>query len=138
MTEMEIQERISQINEEYAQLKELINCEPPIFEAIGESGDIKVTIVGYCKDGRKMSAEKVIKHNESLDWISDTFSYPAHIGLHSKDIALNGLECAYFDKFGYLMVEHDLSTEKYTIKPEEKRQEITELLKTKLGKKLKI
>lgn len=133
----EIQERINQILDEYAQLPQIENCEPPELEVINEKGDIKVTIFGYTHDGRKKIAEKIIASTDSLEWIADTFNYPDYIGRQSKDIATEGLKMAHFDRDGNLIIVRDDSTEKFKIK-EKHREEIVSNLKAKLGKKLKV
>jgi hypothetical protein len=142
MEEAIIHERINDIIAEYSQLKELENCDVE-FLSLNDKGDIKVTIIGRdtgignVSDSRREIAERTIRFTEPLDFISDTIFYPGVFGTHSKDIALEALRIAYFDIYGYLILEHtDGSMEKFTVK-EKNVDAVKEILKVKLGKKFK-
>jgi hypothetical protein len=97
-------------------------------EAVGEKGDVKVTLK---KQGATF--ERTIKHDEPLDFISDTFFYPDTFSHHSKDISLHRLRMAYFNEFGRLVVERDDTTEVFKVQ-DRHRDKVTEILKEKLGK----
>jgi len=138
MNEEIINNRIQLMIDEFSQLPEMVNCNPPTFEVLNDKGDIKVTVFGITHDGRKKSAEKVFAFNDPLDSICDLFSYPEWIGRLSKDIASNSVRIAYFDEYGNLMVQHlDGSMEKFKIK-EKHKEEIVNNLRNLLGDKLKI
>ena len=122
--------RIQEISDEYAQLKELDRYDLTL-EAIGDKGDVKVTLK---KQGATF--ERTIKHDESLDFISDTFYYPDTFSHHSKDISLNRLRMAYFNEFGELIVEREDSTEVFKVQ-DRHREKVTEILKEKMGNKFK-
>ena len=135
MTEMEILARIDEINLEYTQLSQLKDYDLTL-EAIGDKGDVKVTL----RKG-EISFEKTIAPTDSLEWICDTFSYPEIFSLASKDIALDGLKMAYFDSFGRLVVERQAkgypsATEIFKIK-DHQRDKIKELLREQFGSKFK-
>jgi hypothetical protein len=125
-----IMNRIQEISDEYAQLKELDKYDLTL-EAIGEHGDVKVTLK---KQGATF--ERTIKHNEPLGFISDTFFYPDTYSHNSKDISLNRLRVAYFNEFGKLVVERDDSTEVFRVQ-DRHREKVTEILKEKMGNKFK-
>lgn len=125
-----IMNRIQEISDEYAQLKELDRYDLTL-EAVGEHGDVKVILK---KQGATF--ERTIKHDESLDFISDSFFYPDTITPHSKDISLHRLRMAYFNEFGNLVVERDDSTEVFRVQ-DRHREKVTEILKEKMGNKFK-
>jgi hypothetical protein len=134
----QIQNRIQAIIDEYSQLPQSEFCEPPMFEVLNEEGDIKMTLAGVTSFGTRKTAEKVILATDDLSTISDTFRYPEYIGRQSKDIASDAVKIAYFDHYGYLIVEYiGGGTERFKIK-EKHREEIIEKLKNNLGKKLKV
>ena len=122
--------RIQEISDEYAQLKELDRYDLTL-EAVGEHGDVKVTLK---KKGATF--ERTIKYNEPLDFISDSFQYPDVITPNSKDISLKGLKMAYFNEFNKLVVERTDSTEVFRVQ-DRHRAKVTEILKEKLGKYFK-
>lgn len=121
-----IMNRISQIMEEYAQLKNLADYDLTL-EAIGDSGDVSITL----KKGL-ITFERTICFKEDLSFVSETFSYPDTFHPRSKDIALDTLEIAYFNELGRLVVEHKDSTEVFKVK-DAQRDEVRDLLKEKLG-----
>lgn len=125
-----VMNRIQEISDEYAQLKELDKYDLTL-EAVGEHGDVKVTLK---KQGATF--ERTIKHDESLDFISDSFNYPDTYSHHSKDISLNRLRMAYFNEFGKLVVERDDTTEVFRVQ-DRHREKVTEILKEKMGSKFK-
>ena len=142
MEESIIHERINDIIMEYSQLKEMENCDIE-FLSLNDKGDIKVTIigrdngVGNVSESRREIAERTIRFTEPLDFITDTITYPQVFGLHSKDIALDALKIAYFDIYGYLILDHvDGSMEKFTVK-DKNVEAVKEVLRVKLGKKFK-
>ena len=122
--------RIQEISDEYAQLPQLDKYDLTL-EAVGTHGDVKVTLK---KQGATF--ERTIKHNESLEWISDTFQYPDTFSHNSKDISLKGLKMAYFNEFNKLVVERTDSTEIFRVQ-DRHREKVTEILKAKLGKHFK-
>lgn len=125
-----IMNRINQIMDEYAQLKNLADYDLTL-EAVGNSGDVNVTL----KKGL-VTFERTIGLKEDLSFISDTFSYSDTFHPRSKDIALNTLKIAYFNELGKLVVEHDDSTEVFKVK-DAQREEVKSILKEKLGNKFK-
>ena len=141
MEESIIHERINDIIMEYSQLKEMENCDIE-FLSLNDKGDIKVTIIGRDTGegnvswSRREIAERVIRFTEPLDFISDTITYPQVFGLHSKDIALDDLKMAYFDIYGYLVLDRDGGMEKFTVK-DKNVEAVKEVLRVKLGKKFK-
>ena len=141
MEESIIHERINDIIMEYSQLKEMENCDIE-FLSLNDKGDIKVTIVGRdngmgnVSESRREIAERTIRFTEPLDFITDTITYPQVFGLHSKDIALDDLKMAYFDVYGYLILDRDGGMEKFTVK-DKNVEAVKEVLRVKLGKKFK-
>lgn len=133
MTEMEIQQRMTTIINEYSQLKQFDHCDLTL-EAMDNQGNVKVTIVSVNRPQDK--AERIIAPTESLEFITDTFCYPNTYSVRSKDIALTGLKIAYFDHWGDLIVERDDTTEKFKVKPINKQAVIDKLTK-RLGDKFK-
>lgn len=125
-----IMNRINQIMDEYAQLKNLTDYDLTL-EAIGNSGDVNITL----KKGL-ITFERTIGYKEPLDFIADTFTYPDTFHPRSKDIALDTLKIAYFNELGRLVVEHDDSTEIFKVK-DAQREEVKSILKEKLGNKFK-
>ena len=128
--EEHIMNRVNQIMEEYASLKQTADFDLSL-EAVGSSGDVKVILK---KDNS--SIERVIGFKESLEWISDTFNYADTFHPRSKDMCLKALKIAYFDSWGRLVVEHDDSTEVFKVK-DAQREEVKAILKEKLGNKFK-
>lgn len=135
-----INNRIQQMIEEYSQLAQSRFCDPPSFEVLNDEGDIKMTIWGFTKDGRKLSAEKIFALTDDISNISDLFVYPDYIDKSSKDIYYKGVRTSYFDTDGNLIVEHaDKSgggTERFKIR-EKHRDETISKLKDLLKDKLK-
>jgi len=134
MEEETVMERIDEILQEYAQLPQMVNYNLSL-EAVGDKGDVKVSLAGKSKGGDAL-IERVIAHNEPLDFITDTFYYPNTFTPRSRLMSLKGLRMAYFDIDGNLIVEHDLSTELFKVNSKQK-EEVTLLLKEKLGDKFK-
>lgn len=127
-----IMERMQEITDEYAQLPEMEYCDLTLEAA--DNGDIKVLITGQSKGNE--TAERVITAGEDLDFISETFYYPKTITPRSKPISKEGLVCLYYDEFGYLIVERHLSEERFKVNPDQ-REEVTNILRERFGKKLK-
>lgn len=130
MTENEMETRINQINEEFALLPQMEDYDLTL-EAIGEEGDVKVTL----RKGQ-ITFEKTFGITDDLDTICDTFGYPETISPRSKDIALNGLEMACFNESNDLVVIRKGTTEKFKVR-EHHREEVIAILREKLGKKFK-
>ena len=122
--------RIQEISDHYAELPQMDRYDLSL-EAVGDNGDVHVTLK---KQG--VTFEKLIKHNDDLDWISDTFSHPDTFSHHSKDISLNRLKTAYFDVYGRLMVVRDDSVEMFKVQ-DRHRERVIEILKEKMGNKFK-
>ena len=138
MEEKDIQKRMDDIIVEYAALPQM-NTFDLTLEVANENGDIDVTITGEDIKGDSrvgFRAKKTIPFNDSLDFILDTFSYPNTFGPRSKDIVSTAVRVAYFDKLGYLMVEHDDSTEKFAVK-EKNFGAVKAILKKNLKDKFK-
>jgi hypothetical protein len=110
--------------------------EPPILEAVGDKGDIKLTLKGINSTGRYNTATKIIDHKESLDSLRDVISYPATITPNSHPIEVDGVKMAYFDNSGYLVVEHEDSTEQFKVQAKH-RGKVFDMLKKSLGNKFK-
>ena len=138
MTEMEIEERMSEICNEYSQLKELDRYSLTL-EALGDNGDISVTM----EDG-VYKIERVIGITEPLDFISSTFRYDEYLTPTTADISLNRLKRAYFDNLGRLMVERDSyfpafpggTSEVFRVRSAHKGR-VKAILKERLGNKFK-
>ncbi len=128
--EEHIMNRIKEIMEEYSTLPQLDRYDLSL-EAIGDKGDVNVTL----KKGNTVF-ERTIKHDEPLDWISDTFEYPEYITPNSKDISLHGLKMAYFNEFGRLVVERTDTVEVFKVQDRHKER-VKDILKEKLGNKFK-
>lgn len=125
--------RIQEIISAYSELPELKTYNLSV-EAINDfSGDVKVTITR----GHTVF-EREIRHNESLEWVRDTFTYPNTITPRSLDFNAHAIKSAYLNEFGDLVVNHhDGTIENFRIKYEQK-DKIIEKLKLNLGKKLKL
>jgi hypothetical protein len=110
MNEEEMESRLTEISNEYAQLPQLA-----VWDLTLEStnkGDVKVLL----KQGIN-TIERTIGHKEPLDFISDTFNYPATISPRSKQPCLESIESGHFDEFGKLIVcRKDGTQEKFTLK----------------------
>lgn len=126
-----IMNRIKEIMEEYSTLPQLDKYDLSL-EAIGEKGDVIVTL----KKGNTVF-ERTIKHDDPLDFISDTFVYPEYITPNSKDISLKGLKMAYFNEFNKLVVERDDTVEVFKVQ-DRHRERVKEMLKEKMGDKFKL
>lgn len=124
--EEHIMNRINQIMDEYAQLKQLNDFELTL-EAVGNSGDVNVLL----KKG-DFTIERLIGYKEPLDFVGETFGYPNTFHPRSRDIALNSVKSAYFGDYGDLVVNHEDSTEVFKVK-DAQRDEVKDLLKEKLG-----
>lgn len=122
--------RICEIMEEYSQLPQLDRYDLTL-EAVGDSGDVKVTL-----KNKGITFEKTIRREEPLDFVSDTFYYPDTITPNSKDICLKGLKMAYFNEFGRLMVVRDDSEEVFKVQ-DRHRERVADNLRSKLGKLFK-
>jgi len=125
-----IMNRIKEIMDEYSQLQELDKYDLSL-EAVDDKGDVMATL----KKG-KTTFERLIHHDEPLDFISDTFEYPEYITPNSKDISLKGLKMAYFNEFGRLVVERTDTVEVFKVQDRHKER-VTEILRNKLGKYFK-
>jgi hypothetical protein len=126
--EEQIMKRLDEITSEFAQLKQLDHFDLTL-EPIGDNGDVNVTL----KRGT-VTFERLIGYREPLEWISDTFYYPDTFTPQSKDIATTGLQGAYFGKWGDLIIQRDGTQEILRVK-DAQRDEVTAILKAKLGKK---
>ena len=118
--------RLEDIISEYAQLPQLDKFDLEIESY--SNGDVLVQI----KRGT-VNFKRLIGHNEPLDWIVDTFSYPDTFTPQSKDINTTDLLGAYFGDWGDLIVVKKDSTEIFRVK-DSQREEIATILKAKLGK----
>jgi len=128
--------RLEEINEEFAQLPQIEWCDMTL-EVVGDNGDVKVTLIGNPEViGRRTIIEKTFALHEPLESVRDTFGYPDTFTPRSRDISLKGLRMAYFDIYGSLIVERDDATEKFRVK-DSHREEVSEILKRKLGNKFK-
>ena len=121
--------RMLQIINEYSQCKEFDNYDLCL-DAL-DHGDVKVTIK---KPG--VTFERTIRFNESLSFITDTFSYPPTITPTSKDIASNSVKMAYFNSWGNLIVEHEDSVEEFKVQSKHK-DKVVGILRDRLGSKFK-
>lgn len=133
MNEETMQERIGEITDAYAVLPQMEYSDLTL-EAIGSNGDVRVTISLDGIRGHKNTIEKTIKFKDSLDFITDTFGYPNTFTPRSRDIALDGLKTAYFDVFGYLIVEREDSQEVFKVK-DSHRVDIEAILRDRIGDK---
>ena len=141
MTEQEINNRISEILDAYAEvLTDEIDTVTvdAVMKDDKPTGDVNVYLSGVTTYGVRKSAERVIGVSDDLHWISDLFHYPEYFGRQSKEIASESVKMAYFDIFGNLVINHsDGSVEKFKIR-DEHRKEIVLKLKDNLGNKLKL
>ncbi len=128
-------ERIQEISDQYAELPQLNDYNLSL-EAVGEEGDVLATLI---KEGTiRITFEKLIKHDDDLGFISDTFSYSDTFTPRSKDFASNKVKMAYFGIYGDLMVEHtDGTLEKFKVKDEQK-EAVAEKLRRNLGNRVKL
>jgi hypothetical protein len=127
MEEKEMENRMSEIQSEYAQLPQLDR-----FDLSLESrpdGGVSVSL-----DHGDNKIRRVIAPKEDLSFIGDTFFYPNTFTPRSKMISTDGLREAYFDKYGYLVVVHDNSTESFKVASHQK-EEVSVRLKEHLGDK---
>jgi hypothetical protein len=109
-TEEEMEARINEISNEYAQLPQLAHWDLSL-EAIGK-GNVKV-LLKY----KINTIERVIGYKESLDFISDTFNYPDTISPRSKTPQLESVTGGHFDDFGKMIIRRkDGTQEKFTLK----------------------
>jgi len=137
VTEEQIRQRMDEILEELSQHEEFNDCFPTL-EALGDKGDIRITLVGRPKmKGRRKLAEKVLAFSEPLTSLQDTFNYPNVYGPRSKDFNAESIRAAYINLWGDLMIEHtDGTVEEFRVKSEN-LEAVKEKLRTNLGKKLK-
>ena len=123
--------RIQEILEAYSECKEL-NRYDLALEAINDQGDVKVLI-----KGKRDSFERVIKHDEPLDWVKDTFYTDNLLMARSYPFNVNSVKVAYINEFGKLCVEHnDGNIEEWRIRSDQ-HDTIVKKLKDNLGKKFK-
>lgn len=137
VTEEQIRQRMDEILDELSQHEEFNDCYPTL-EALGDKGDIRITLVGRpMMKGRRKLAEKVLAFNEPLTILQDTFNYPNVYGPRSKDFNAASVKATYFGPYGDLMVEHtDGTVEEFRVK-HENLELVKEKLRANLGKKLK-
>jgi hypothetical protein len=127
-----IMERIQEITEQYSELPQLEKYDLTL-EAVGENGDVRATLK---KGGTTF--EKLIKIDDDLGFIEDTFSYPNTFTPRSKDFAVDSVKMAYFGIYGDLMVEHkDGTVEQFKVKDDQK-ESIAKKLRANLGDKIKL
>ncbi len=126
-----IQQRMVAILNEYSQLPQFDRYDLQL-EAVDSSGAVQVTITDTRRPNNWM--KKLIKPNDSLDFVGDTFGYPNTYSVRSKDIAPESVKRAYFDIYGTLIVEHPDSVEAFKVKPANK-DEVVKELSLKLGSK---
>ena len=141
MTEQEINNRISEILDAFAEVL-TDEIDTVTIDAVMKddkpTGDVNVYLSGVTSYGVKKTAERTIGLTDNLEWISDLFHYPEYFGRQSKEIASESVKMAYFDVLGNLVVNHsDDSVEKFKIKDKHK-EEIFVKLKNNLGNKLKL
>ena len=125
-----IQNRMTAIMNEFSQLKQMDRFDLSL-EAL-EHGAVKVRITDEKRKGDW--AERVISREEDLAFIGHTFNYPITFTPNSKMFNIDTVKEAHFDRDGYLMVTHDDSTERFKVDAKQK-DEVSELLKSKLGSK---
>jgi hypothetical protein len=130
MDEIMIEARVNEISEEYSQLLQLNDFNLTL-EAIGEDGTVKATLTRG-----ETVFEKTIAPDESLDFISDTFSYPDTITPRSKEISANDLKRVFFDTSGYLWTIRKGTEERFKVK-DSHRAEVSEILRNRFGNKFK-
>ena len=134
---MEIQERMQDIINEYAQIVHDIG--DISLEHVGEDGDVRVVLTKITDKGKR-TATRHIAYDEPLDFISETFHYPNTFTPRSRDISLEDVKMAYFNDLGDLIVERESAyfgtTEGFKVKHEQ-MDEVAEILRVKLGKKFK-
>lgn len=137
MDELIMQERIEDIIAEYSQLPQLSDFDLAVTE-VGDKGDVYV-----CLSKGEHKIEKTFALTDSLEHVSETFKYSDNLTLRNCDLALNGLKMAYFDELGYLVFERERgndafgTTERFKVASKQK-EAIVEILKVKLGNKLKV
>lgn len=127
-----VEERVAQIMHEYAQLPQL-NKFNITLEAIDDLGNVEVKL----HRGENLM-EIMIGAEDDLSFISETFNYSERFTPRSKDIRTDGLKTAHFDELGYLIIEREAkgfpsTVERFKVSKEQ-REEVTEILKQKLGK----
>lgn len=130
ISEMETQRRMDAIITEFSTLKQTERFNLSL-EAL-EDGSVKVLLTDEKRPYDK--AERVITPHEDISFISDAFDYPPTFSARSKMFNTSTLKEAHFDHDGYLIVVHEDSTERFKVK-KENRDDVTALLKIKLGSK---
>lgn len=108
---MEIQHRMTQIINEFSQLKQMDRFDLTL-ESMGD-GFVKVTVVDQVR--KHDTAERLISPSEDLSFIAYTFDYPNTITPRTKPFMREYIESAYIDELGKLVVVHKDSTEKFTL-----------------------
>ena len=135
LTDMDILKRMDDITSELAQVKKIGAYNVFLTES-HPRGNIQILLVSH--KNKDVSLSWVIGYNDPLDHISDCLGYNNVITPRfANSLAVDGLKLAYFDAFGHLVLEHDDgSREEY--KCEKKiREEITSILRERLGDKFK-
>jgi hypothetical protein len=125
-----IQNRMQAIINEFGQLKQMDRFDLTL-ESMGD-GEIKVTLTDEKRPHDK--AERIIRPDEDLSVIGDTFQYPATFSPRSKMFNVASVKDARFDKERYLIITHEDSTERFKVDSKHLR-EVNSLLKAKLGDK---
>ena len=131
-----ILKRMEDITAELSTIKESENWDSIVLSALDENSSIKLAISGVTTKGIRKTAERIISPQAALGFVQDTFNYPPTYSVRSKDIAPETVKIAYFDNHGYLIVQHDDSTEQFKVRPENRKDVINELT-IKLGNKFK-
>ena len=137
MEEQAISARVQEILEAYSTLPQMSYCDLSLEEM--ENGDVNVTIsykADELKDVKHI-AERTIKHNESLDFISESFNFPSNYGLNSPPISPIGLKEIYFDLYGDLITRREDHTEERFRVNAKHREAIESKLKESFGSKFK-
>lgn len=136
MDESVMQERMIDIITEFSQLPQLDEFDLSVTE-VGDKGDVHV-----CLTRGEHKVEKIFALTDSLEHVSETFKYADNLTPRNCDMSLNGLKMAYFDELGYLVVERERgndafgATERFKVASKQK-EAVVEVLKTKLGNKIK-
>jgi hypothetical protein len=110
MNEEEMEARITEISNEYAQLPQLEHWDLTLYSL--EKGDVKVLL-----KNKLGTIERTIGHKENLDFIADTFDYSPNITPRSKMAQTDSIIGGHFDELGKLIINRkDGTQERFTLK----------------------
>jgi len=138
MDDLIIPERIQEILESFSTLPQMNYCDLSL-ESM-ENGDVLATVSYQYKSSKNVKhiGKRLIKYNDSLDFIADSFDFPPTYCLNSPPISPIGLKEIFFDLYGDLVTRReDHTEERFRVNPKS-REAIEQRLKTSFGNKFKV